>query len=295
MNSSDSPDRSLLDVTGAGDEDFVVLVPLSNPETEAHLISLGAAIANQRNGRVVAVTIVTVPDQTSLEAAREQFEIENQQATELLAGAQRSASEFGAPIETHTIFSHRLFEAVFDAARQYEADVCVMGWGPDSPGVAGRTEPLVDELAHSLPCDFLAFKDRGFDPSRILLPTTGGPHTDMAAIVARIFNAEFDSDVTLLHATDDPDQGREFLASWATEHDLTDATLQVETGDIETVIENAAREHTMILIGATETGVLSRLARGSLVLDVLDDVDCSVLIAERETNRSLLERLIGRR
>lgn len=292
MSSSDSPAHSLLNVTESDDDDFVVLVPLSNPETESHLVSLGAAIANQRNGRVIAVTIVQVPDQTSLEAAREKFEY--QQATNLLAGAQRSASKFGAPIETHTIFSHRLFEEVFDAARQYEADVCVMGWGPDSPGVAGRAEPLVNELAHSLPCDFLAFKDRGFDPSRILLPTTGGPHTDMAAIVARIFRAEFDSKVTLMHAADDPDEGREFLESWAAEHDLADADLRVETGDIETAIEDAAHEHTMILIGATETGVLSRLARGSLVLDVLDDVDCSVLIAERETKRSLFKRLFGR-
>lgn len=291
--SFDSWDHSLLDIGSDDDDEFVVLVPLSNPETESHLISLGAAIANQRNGRVVAVTIVQVPDQTSLEAARKKFEYQG--ATDLLAGAQRDAAEFGAPIETHTIFSHRLFKEVFDVARRYDADVCVMGWGQDSLGVAGRTEPIVEELAHSLPCDFLVFKNRGFDPSRILLPTTGGPHTDMAAIVARILRTEFDSDVTLLHVAEDVNEGREFLNSWAAKHNLSDATLRVETGDIERTIENAADEHTMILIGATETGVLSRLARGSLVLDVLDNVDCSVLIAERQTKRNLLERLIGRR
>lgn len=279
--------------TDTEEAEFVVLVPLSNPESEAHLVTLGAAIANQRNGRVVAVTIVTVPDQTNLEAARERFEY--QESTDLLAGARRTATDIGAPMETHTIFSHHLFKAIFDTARRYEADVCVMGWGPDLPGVSGRTEPLIDELAHSLPCDFLVFKDRGFDPSNVLLPTTGGPHTDLAASVARILQLEFGSEVTVLHVDDDLETGRTFLASWVAEHGLGDAAQRIESGDVEAAIEAAAREHTMILIGATQAGVLTRLARGSLVLDVLHDVECSVLITERKTERGLLERVFRRR
>lgn len=282
-----------LDVDPNADDEFVVFVPLSNPETEGHLIELGSAIANQRGGRVIAVTIVQVPDQTALAVAREEFDSEAPK--ELLADARRDASDIGVPVETRTIFSHRRFEEIFDAAERYGADVCLMGWGPNSPGVAGRAESVVDELAHSLPCDVLVFRDRGFDPSRILLPTTGGPHTDMAAIVARILKAEFGSEVTLLHVADDVDEGREFLETWAAEHDLADARLEIETGDVEEAIEEAADDHTMILIGATEAGVLSRLARRSLVFDVLYEVDCSVLITERETKRSLFERLFRRR
>ncbi|WP_323675653.1 hypothetical protein [Halorubellus sp. PRR65] len=32
-------------------------------------------------------------------------------------------------VETHTIISHRAFEEMFDAARTYDADVCVRRWG----------------------------------------------------------------------------------------------------------------------------------------------------------------------
>ncbi|WP_254810579.1 universal stress protein [Natronosalvus amylolyticus] len=293
VNSEGSTRQSPTNISDTTSEDeFVVFVPLSNPRTETHLITLGAAIANQRDDRVVAVTIIQVPDQTSLQAARDRFEV--QDSKDQLAGARRTASDIGAPIETRTIFSHRLFKTVFDTARQYEADLCLMGCGSELPGISGRTEPLIDELAHSLPCDFLVFKDRGFDLSNVLLPTTGGPHTELAADIARVLQTEFGSELTMLHVADDPDEGERFLASWASKHGLEGAAQRVEVGDIETAIESAAREHTMILIGATQVGVLSRLARGSLTLDVLQDVECSVLITERKTERGFFERIFRR-
>jgi nucleotide-binding universal stress UspA family protein len=90
--------------------------------------------------------------------------------------------------------------------------------------------------------------------------------------------------------------GEQFLAEWAADHGIDDATRVVDdTGDIERAIAREARDNSLLLLGATERGLLSRLVHDSLNLSVVDEVDCSVLLAERARPRSLRERLFGGR
>ncbi|WP_256300618.1 amino acid permease [Haloarchaeobius salinus] len=275
------------------DDDFSVMVPLANPKTEKDLITLASAIAKQKGGTVDAVHIVKAPDQTSLEYAAENPEVFEEDYHGILDAAEQNAETFGVDVETHTILSHRLFEQIFDAAKSHDADMVVMGWDEDAHGSPGRVESALDELTEDLPCDFLVLKDRGFDASEILVPTSGGPDSDLSAEVAKLLQAEYGSTIRLLHVADDTDAGREFLADWAERHGLEDAELLVESGDVEDAIARAAEDASMMIVGATEQGLLSRLVRRSLVLDVVDEVSCSVLLAERAREKSFLDKLFG--
>ena len=290
------PDSVVSATTGVKPDggDFRVLVPLANPEHEAEIVTLASAVAEQRGGTVEAVHIVTVPDQTPLESAAEQFREEREESGALLEAAKRDAGFYGVPIETSTVFSHRSFEEIFDVARTHDADLVVMGWGPQSHGIPGRIESTMDNLSATLPCDFLALKSE-FDPERVLVPTAGGPASELSAEVATVLRDVFDSELVLLHVNDDLAAGEAFLEQWADEHGLGDAELCVETDEVTTAVTRAAEDCSMLILGASGRGIVERLVYGSPVLDIVDDVGCSVLLAERPTERSIRQRILGDR
>jgi amino acid transporter/nucleotide-binding universal stress UspA family protein len=273
-----------------GDGEPTIMVALSNPRTERALVTLAAALASHREGRVLAAHVVTVPDQTPLDVATDGA-VET--SANLLAEAEADVDTFGVPIETQTILSHRAFEEVFDAARTHDADALIMGYG-GARLAGGRAESALDELTHDLPCDVLVFDGETFDISDILLPTAGGESSILSAEVATSLREMLGADVSLLHVADDESAGMEFLTDWGDSHGLGDATMLVETGDVEDAIERHARDHDLVLIGATERGLLSRVIRGSLALEVLEQVETPVLMAERPDKRTLRERLFGR-
>jgi nucleotide-binding universal stress UspA family protein len=279
---------------------YRVMVPLADPKHETNLITLAGAMARQHdNGTVVAVHIVEVPDQTPLAVAADHRDDLDPDSNDLLAAAREDAETYGVDVETHTIFSHRVYEEIFDAAKNQKADVVVLGWGPDSHGSPGRVESFSGDLLGTLSCNFVVFKDRGFDPSRVLVPTRGGPGSDVSADVARTLHGEFGSEVTLLNVTDDPGAQaahEEQLAVWAEGHGLGDAARVVDVAEeVDDAIAQRATDHTLLMLGATEEGLLSRLTGDIGALSVVEEVGCSVILAETAYERSFVERLFGAR
>jgi amino acid transporter/nucleotide-binding universal stress UspA family protein len=279
-----------------GSEGPTIMVAVSNPRTERALITLAGALAQHEGGRVLAAHIVTVPDQTTLATAAEHRDSIDATSQDLLAEAKSDAEAFDVPIETKTILSHRGFEEVFDAARSNDADTVVMGYG-GAQFAGGRAEGALDELTHDLPCDFLVLDGQYLDLSDVLVPTAGGRSSDLSAEVASALRETMDVDISLLHVVDagEEETGREFLVDWADSHGLGDADLRVETGDVEETIEALGAGYSLVIIGATERGLLSRIVRGSLVFDTIETLDTPVLLTERPSKRSLRERLFGRR
>ncbi len=278
-------------------EGYRVLVPVANPRAESSVVEFACRLASARERSTVHVVHVVQSPSGSRTETDDRHDGIVRESGELMADVERTVDRHGVEFETSTIVSSRSFEAVLDRARRTRPDLVVLGWDDDRLWQAARAERPIDELTNRLPCDFLVVNDRGLDVSRVLLPTAGGPTADLSAEVARKLQSVDGTELSLLHVVDagQRDTGEAFLEEWATDHGLEDAARIVDdSGDVEASIERAAADHSLVLLGATERGLLSRLVTDSLHFDVASEVDASIVLAERPADRPLTERLFGR-
>ena len=288
----------ILDATEAtlfANEGHRIMVPITNPRTDGQIVELASRLASDReDGLVHIVHVVQAPERMSLSAGAGRIADISEEGME---GLKATAEEYDIDVSTSTVVTHRSFEEVFNMARRTRPDAVLMGWGDDQLWSAARAERPIDELTNQLPCDFLILNDHDLDTSRVLLPTSGGPDSTLGAEVASVLSRTAGATVRLLHVVDGPEnreEGEGFLTAWARENGLADAERVVDdSGDVEEAIASEAADNTLVILGATEKGMLSRLVSNSLHLDITNDVDCSLLLAERPSRRSLRERLFG--
>ncbi|MFU1783663.1 amino acid permease [Haloarcula japonica] len=295
---------------------YRVVVPVANPETERDLLRMAAASAHAHDSgtaEVVAVNIIEVPQQTSLEQDLTFEEARVQRQQELLDSARDIADDLDVGLRTRAIVGRNAGSAILDVIEEEDADHVLLGW----QGKRSRREHVlgstIDPVIGRASCDATLVKlgpEDGRATGDIMVLAGEGPHAPVAARRAREFAKAAGEETTLTlfnvqEPSEDDDglspqeRGEALIEEFVERTGLEEAQYQsrIEVAeDIEGAILDAATGYDTICVGATRTGAVSQAVFGSLPETIGEQTDQTVVMARgpEESAMSIRQAIVRR-
>lgn len=296
--------------TPTPNERYRVVIPVANPDTEQHLIQIGGAIgAKYGEAEIVAVSVLEVPRQTSLEQGIEYEDERVQRQQKLLSKARSTAEESGMGLRTRSIVSHSVSSAVLNVINEERAQHLVLGW-------SGKRKPYqhilgsnIDQIVKDASCEITLVKAGDKPVKNIIVLVGTGPNSALAVRRGQQLASNFeDSTLTLLTVqspkTDehvDPQQeGKGLITSLAHEVGLNPETYSAEvivSEDVREALLEAIKDYDTICIGATRSTAVRQALFGSIPEEIGEKSDGTVVITRgreykpRTVTEGIIERL----
>jgi len=273
--------------------DYSVLVPVATQEQARILGKIGAILAQDQGGEVLALHVVKVPPQLTLGEGR--FLLK--EGRPHLETVIQQAKERDVPVHTMIRLGRNVAESVRKTAMENASDLIVLGW-PGYTNSAGRLYgSVIDPIVDNPPADIAIVRYREYRPLRsILVPVSDGPNSRravrMAVNMARA-SQNGPVKVTLLHVL--PVGARSATVIRAKqaldyvlegiERDLIEKRLVEGTDVVESVIEEARMgNHDLIVVGATEEPLFRNLLMGSVSGQIARRAPVTVIMVKRRSS-----------
>lgn len=274
---------------------YRVLLPLANLVEAEALLPLAEVFVHERQGQLIVLQIVTVPEGRSLSEAAAEASRSRQTLDRFLTDRGQAAAQ----IKTLVRVAWEVWEGIWETVEQEGVDLLLLGWRSDAlPETA--VGDLTDPRLAAPPCDVVAVRlaadlagPEGWQKvRRILLPVRGGPHSAMSLRIAQALAGATDATITLLHATGQHPRDAEerlFTAFASALRSLERLTRTVTAvGDVTQAIVEEAGSHQVVVMGASAPpGIPS--GWGGPVLDaVAGGVHTTLIVAKAHLSPPIL-------
>ena len=289
--------------TQPDEREYQILVPIANPEHTQQLMRTARDIAADRDGEILVLSVVALPEQTPLSEGRAYVDDRREILDDAMA-VEVGGGDVDIPVNGIVRIGHHVDEAIVNTVSQHGSDAVLMGWrGHPSRRrdvVVGST---VDEVVAHADCDVLVERIGAAEgPESILLPTAGGPHADYAAEVARAIAHTTGATIVVQRVVDPdldgPQREQSVVELESTAEILDDVsyeTILVEGEDVADAIVAASADHDMTIIGATREGLLQQLVFGAIPETVGREASGTVIMAKKHLAiTSRIRRLFSR-
>jgi len=173
------PSRIVLErAPNIAEKRFRVLVPIANPANIEAFIGLAAPIAKERDGEVIALRVVTVPEQVAPSVGESLV----QEQAELLERARSRGRELGVPVTALVCVGYNVARAILETAHQRHCDLIILGWKGYTSNARRILGEITDTVVTRARADIAVIRRVGDSQlTNFFLPTAGGEHAQLAA------------------------------------------------------------------------------------------------------------------
>ena len=274
------------------DKPYRIVVPIANPMTQQHLLRIAAAAASaHEKSEIIAVNVITLPDQTALAQAVE-FEDERIQRHEkLMEKAEDAIGNYNIKLRTRVVIGRSIENIIINLLKKENADEVILGW----KGQRKRREfilgSIIDPIVKEAPSKVTLVKQRSeiIGSTAVFIGT--GPHTKAAVSRAvELVDSEKDTSLTLINIQDLNQyenredairEGNILIAKAVEETGITERNFKQKvmvTQEVQDDLIIEANNYDTTCIGATRSSRLESALFGSFPELVGEKVRGNVLI-----------------
>lgn len=281
-------------------KNYSVLVPVAT-QGQAHILGrIGAVLAKQHDGELLALHVARVPPQLDLREGRT-FLKEGRPSLEIVI---KEAKAWDVPVHSMIRLGRDVAKAVRKTVQENATDLMVLGW-PGYTNTAGRVfGSVIDNIVDNPPTDIAVVRYREYRPLKaILAPVAGGPNSRRAAQMAAnmaIQESNGPVKVTALRVIRPGATEPEWVRAWQDIAQSVDGLpyefdRQVIEGNnvVETILQ-VAEDYDLIVIGATNEPLFKNLLMGNIPEQVAVRAKVTTIMVKRRHGpvKSLLREMI---
>ncbi len=268
-------------------KDYSVLVPVATQEQARILGRIGAILAKNYDGEVLALNVARVPPQLELSKGRE-FLREGRPALESVI---EEARKWDVPVHTMIRLSRDVANAVRKTVHENASNLIVLGW-PGFTNTAGRTfGSVIDRVVDNPPTDIAVVRYRKYRPLKsVLVPVAGGPNSRRAVKMATTMASvaeEGPAIVTVLRVVRQGASESEVVRAHqdmahSVEGIIYEFNLKVVEGnDVVKAILDTAEGYDLIVIGASNEPLFKTLLVGNIPEQVALKAKVTTIMVKR--------------
>lgn len=263
--------------------EYTVVVAVANPDNVSRLMGLGCLLANEYDGRVIAVTVVEM--NCDAPQPSESCHDRMSGAYQVLDEAEEVAAECGAEFDGRLAVGRQVHEVLAEVAEAEHARLIIVGYSERAhPRDGAEFDRLIDEIAEHAPCNLLIARFRDDAPfDRVLVPVRDRLNLDVRREFVTALRDRYGAEVQVVHFASGEDEAaamHEELESWLIERGVNDwvcLSVRVHDDPAQAIVD-ASSQYSAVVLGTAPLHEVRRRYFGAVPEYVAKHAHCTTFL-----------------